>query len=63
LGLTERQAEILALVKVGATNAEISKSLNVSVNTVKTHLQHLCAKLGVNNRGKLARLAWELDSG
>jgi DNA-binding CsgD family transcriptional regulator len=49
-GLTERESEILALLPTGMTNAEIAAHLYVSVNTVKTQLRALFAKLGVRNR-------------
>ncbi len=49
-GLTERESEILALLPTGMTNTEIAAHLYVSVNTVKTQLRGLFAKLGVRNR-------------
>ncbi|MBV8950933.1 MAG: response regulator transcription factor [Actinobacteria bacterium] len=56
-GLTERESEILALLPTGKTNAEIAEHLYVSVNTVKTQLRSLFAKLGVRNRVEAVAIA------
>lgn len=48
--LSERELEIVQLLARRQTNAEIAQTLMVSVNTVKTHLQHIYEKLGVNDR-------------
>jgi LuxR family maltose regulon positive regulatory protein len=48
--LTEREREVLSLLLEGASNREIARRLNVSVNTVKRHVYNLCSKLGVNSR-------------
>jgi LuxR family transcriptional regulator of csgAB operon len=48
--LTERQAEILALVAVGNTNDEIADRLCISPHTVKTHLYNIFRKINVPNR-------------
>jgi DNA-binding NarL/FixJ family response regulator len=45
----------------GMTNPEIASRLFVSRATVKTHLSHVYAKLGVANRTELAALATEQD--
>jgi DNA-binding NarL/FixJ family response regulator len=55
-GLTEREADVAALVARGATNAQIAHSLNVSEATVKTHLVHIYSKLGIRSRTRLAIL-------
>lgn len=52
--LTDRELEVLALVAVGASNAEIAEQLYLSIDTVKTHLRKLYAKLGVRNRTEAA---------
>jgi DNA-binding CsgD family transcriptional regulator len=52
LGLTGREAEVLAGAARGETNKEIAASLYVSPLTVKTHLQRVYRKLGVENRTK-----------
>lgn len=48
--LSEREFEILNLVRQGKTNKEIGDHLFVSVNTIKTHLLRLYDKLDVKNR-------------
>jgi len=52
-GLTPREIEIARLVVSGATNGEIARTLSVSVATVKTHMTHVLAKLGVRSRTEL----------
>lgn len=48
--LTNREREILMLIRMGKTNAEIAGHLELSINTVKTHAKNLFRKLGVRNR-------------
>ncbi|MFE7592397.1 response regulator [Kitasatospora sp. NPDC057512] len=48
--LSARELEILELVAQGTTNREAARKLFISEATVKTHLLHLYAKLGVNDR-------------
>ena len=50
LELTARELEVLALVADGRTNAEIGQALYIGEATVKTHLLHAFAKLGVDDR-------------
>jgi DNA-binding CsgD family transcriptional regulator len=54
--LTPREADVAVLVARGATNAEIAACLHVGQATVKTHLTHVFAKLGVRTRTQLAVL-------
>jgi DNA-binding CsgD family transcriptional regulator len=55
--LTTREGEILELVAAGLTNAAIAERLWISPGTVKKHLDHIYAKLGVANRtAAVARL-------
>jgi DNA-binding CsgD family transcriptional regulator len=55
-GLTEREAQVAELVGRGATNVEIARTLHVSDATIKTHLRHIYAKVGVTSRTQLAIL-------
>ena len=48
--LTQRQKEVLALLRKGLTNQEICKALNISPNTVKVHLANIYKILEVTNR-------------
>lgn len=57
IGLTERESELLSLLPTGLTNSELGQRLYVSENTIKTHLRHLYAKLGVRNRAQAAAFA------
>lgn len=50
LGLTQREAEVLTWVARGKSNAEIAAALFIAPGTVKKHLDHIYAKLGVNTR-------------
>ncbi|MBM9462749.1 response regulator transcription factor [Aeromicrobium sp. YIM 150415] len=52
--LTEREREVALAVARGASNADIAKELFMSVATVKVHLGHVFAKLGVSNRVQVA---------
>ncbi len=48
--LTPREVEILQIIAKGLSNAEAAKVLGVSRATVRTHLEHIYAKLSVSNR-------------
>lgn len=48
--LSQREAEVLALVATGKTNQEIGRTLFLSEATVKSHLVHIYGKLGVTSR-------------
>jgi DNA-binding NarL/FixJ family response regulator len=56
-GLSAREQEVLALIALGKTNSEIGHELFLSVDTVKTYVRRLYAKLGVNNRARAALCA------
>jgi len=60
LGLTDRQAEILALAAVGRSNDEIGDDLSISPFTVRTHLEHAFERLRVHSRAAAVARAWEL---
>ena len=57
--LTEREIEILRLIALGHTNAEIAQQLYLSVRTVETHRARAMKKLGLRNHVELARYAIE----
>jgi DNA-binding CsgD family transcriptional regulator len=48
--LTPREWEVLGLVAAGRTNRQISRQLSISEATVRKHLEHVYARLGVNSR-------------
>ena len=54
--LTPREADVLALLQEGATNAQIAHALSIGVETVRTHARNIYRKLGVASRRELARL-------
>ncbi|MDL9981063.1 ATP-binding protein [Microbacterium sp. ASV49] len=53
-GLTEREADVFALLQEGRTNAEIAADLFISTRTVDHHVSAILAKLGVGNRAAAA---------
>jgi two-component system response regulator NreC len=59
--LTEREVEVLRLIALGHTNAEIAQTLFLSVRTVESHRAHIQQKLGRSTRAELVRYA--LDHG
>jgi DNA-binding NarL/FixJ family response regulator len=54
--LTPREAEVMELLRAGRSNAEIAHTLNVSVETVRTHARRIYRKLGVRTRRELRAL-------
>jgi len=60
-GLTDREVEILRLIALGHTNAEIGAQLYLSVRTVESHRAHIQQKLRRSARAELVRYA--LDHG
>jgi ATP/maltotriose-dependent transcriptional regulator MalT len=57
--LSAREIEVLALVARGISNKIIAKDLRISEATVKTHLLHIFAKLGVDDRTAAVAAAME----
>jgi DNA-binding NarL/FixJ family response regulator len=58
-GLTEREAEVLALVATGRTNREIAVQLVISEKTVASHLSHIFTKLDLSSRAAATAYAYE----
>ncbi|MBB6635763.1 response regulator [Cohnella thailandensis] len=58
--LTEQEARVVGLIAEGLPNKEIASRLNITAETVKTHLKNCFRKLEVNNRVQLLRRAHEL---
>ena len=59
-GLTQREAEVLALLAEGLRNAEIAERLFLTPKTVSHHLSAIYAKLGVSSRTEAARAAAQI---
>jgi two-component system response regulator NreC len=59
--LSDRELEVLRMIALGHTNAEIGEQLFLSVRTVETHRSHIQRKLGRTSRAELVRYA--LDRG
>lgn len=57
-GLTEREAEVLALVADGRTNREVADALVLSTKTIDRHLSNIFTKLDVSNRTQAAAFAF-----
>jgi len=60
-GLSEREVDVLRMIALGHTNAEIAQELYLSVRTVETHRAHIQQKLRLTSRSELVRYA--LDHG
>ncbi|GAA3992364.1 response regulator transcription factor [Allokutzneria multivorans] len=58
--LSQRELEVLGLIARGMTNRDAAAKLFISEATVKTHLLHVYAKLGVNDRAAAVATAYEL---
>jgi LuxR family maltose regulon positive regulatory protein len=59
--LSERELEVLKLLRSELSGPEIARQLIVSLNTLRTHTKNIFNKLGVNNRRAAIRRAEELD--
>jgi DNA-binding NarL/FixJ family response regulator len=57
--LTEREREVLTLVAEGLSNAELARTLHVSLPTAKTHVSRILTKLGARDRTQLVILAYQ----
>jgi DNA-binding NarL/FixJ family response regulator len=59
--LTEREAEVLALITAGHSNQVIARTLYVSINSVKTHVRNLYRKIGAESRAQA--VLWGVEHG
>jgi LuxR family maltose regulon positive regulatory protein len=59
--LSERELEVLRLLRSELSGPEIAQQLIVSLNTLRTHTKNIFNKLGVNNRRAAVHRAEELD--
>jgi DNA-binding NarL/FixJ family response regulator len=57
--LTEREREVLSLVAEGLSNAELARTLHVTLPTAKTHVSRILTKLGARDRTQLVILAYQ----
>jgi DNA-binding NarL/FixJ family response regulator len=55
--LTAREVEVLGLIAIGRSNADIATALSISLNTVATHVRNILAKTGCANRTEAAAYA------
>ena len=60
-GLTLREREVVRLIALGHTNAEVAERLSVSIRTIETHRGRIQRRLGLSGRAQLVR--WALDNG
>jgi len=58
LGLSRREAEVLRLLASGLSVTAIAEDMNVGRETIRTHLQQVYRKLGVNDRAGAVAAAW-----
>jgi DNA-binding CsgD family transcriptional regulator len=55
LGISEREAEIAALLAIGCDLSRISQRLGISVHTARSHLKHIFGKTGIQSQSDLIR--------
>jgi DNA-binding NarL/FixJ family response regulator len=58
-GLTRREAQVLSLIAAGMSNSEIAAELAVSEGTVKSHINHLLAKIDARDRAQAVTFAYQ----
>ena len=59
MGLTDREVDVLRLIAKGMNRAQVADSLTVSESTVRSHLEHIYSKAGVNSRAGATMFAME----
>ncbi|MBV8159646.1 MAG: response regulator transcription factor [Acidimicrobiia bacterium] len=57
--LSARESEVLALIARGLSNVEIAETLQVSIETVRTHVKHVYLKTGASDRAHAVIIAYE----
>ena len=57
--LSEREHDVLRLIALGHTNAEVAEQLYISIRTVESHRAHIQQKLSLSTRAELVRYALE----
>lgn len=57
VNLTPRQADVLALICIGLSNADIGRRLSIAEDTVKTHVRAILRKLGADSRAHAVAIA------
>jgi DNA-binding NarL/FixJ family response regulator len=62
-GLTRREVDVVRLMAKGLNNRQVAREMVVSQATVKTHLNHVLAKLALEDRGALIAWAWRFGLG
>nr|WP_272917777.1 LuxR C-terminal-related transcriptional regulator [Nocardioides flavescens] len=60
-GLTSRESEMVCLITSGLSNAEIARTLFLSINSVKTYIRTAYRKMGVASRSEA--ILWGIDHG
>jgi DNA-binding NarL/FixJ family response regulator len=61
VGLTPRETDVVALIAAGAPNKEISRRLDLSMNTVKSHIRTAYRAMGVTSRTQA--VLWAVEHG
>ncbi|HKY75380.1 MAG TPA: response regulator transcription factor [Acidimicrobiia bacterium] len=60
--LSEREVDVLRLVADGMSNSEVATKLYISSQTVKTHMERICSKLGVSGRVAAVKRGLEIGA-
>ncbi|MFI6225153.1 DNA-binding response regulator [Nocardia salmonicida] len=60
-GLTQREAEVLALITQGLSNADIADRAHLSINSVKTYIRNCYRRIGVTSRSQA--VLWGVEHG